>query len=279
MIHVDRCPPPQILAGPTSAGRRERKASIEYYRKVANKRGKFPFKAYKNKEVADALRSMFGGKCAYCEGIYDQFHPTDIEHYRPKSGYANGKKLEVPGYYWLAADWNNLLPSCIDCNRARYQEFADAPAHVSGKANKFPLADEGKRARGPGRERHERPLLLDPCRDDPEKHLVFDEVGHVDPARDRRGRLSPMGVASIEVYGLDRDAKVRARQRVMKFLSVSMRHIEDLMVLLDRHPDDAGIEQCLREEYLHMREFMAPSSEFALMCRQAIERFEQGLFE
>jgi hypothetical protein len=35
--------------------------------------------------------------------------------------------------------------------------------------------NESERAFNPGEERRERPLSLDPCRDDPETHLVFAE--------------------------------------------------------------------------------------------------------
>jgi uncharacterized protein (TIGR02646 family) len=277
MIRVERPAPPQSLDGPESLGGRERAKSIEFYGESANREAKFPFKAYKDKAIADALTSIFGGKCAYCEGYYDQFEPVDIEHFRPKGGYAHEKRLEVPGYYWLAAEWTNLLPSCIDCNRTRYHKFARIPPHLSGKANRFPLANEGRRARGPGDERHERPLLLDPCRDRPEDHLAFDDDGHVDPARDARGRLSPKGKTSIEVYGLDRDEKVRARRRVMKHLRVSMLNVERLATRLDECPDDPQVEQDLADAYRQLSEYAEPAGEFAQMCRQAIRRFEDRL--
>lgn len=50
--------------------------------------------------------------------------PLDVEHFRPKSEIDEvdpatfrpvpGRAPTAPGYYWLAAAWSNLLPSCIE---------------------------------------------------------------------------------------------------------------------------------------------------------------------
>ncbi len=275
MIHVRRTPPPAHLYGRASAGGRERSEATVFYGQSANKHAKFPFDAYKHATVKAALNSLFQGKCAYCEAVYDNTQPVDIEHYRPKGGYASAKKLEVPGYYWLAAEWSNLLPSCIDCNRAREQPFERVPDHLAGKANQFPLKDESRRAKAPGEERHEPRLLLDPCRDQPEKHLAFDEDGHVDPVQDNRGQLSPNGIASIEVYGLDRDATVRGRRRVLKKLLVAIDHVERSCRRIEEYPDDPSFAEDLASDYRELDEFADPESEYAQMCRQVIERFEE----
>jgi hypothetical protein len=173
--------------------------------------------------------------------------------------------------------WKNLLPSCIDCNRARAQEFEDAPPHVSGKANQFPIADESRRARKEGEDRHEGRLLLEPCADRPEKHLVFDDDGHVDPARVGKGRMSPKGLTSIEVYGLDRDEKIRARKRVMTYLKLAMRSVEQAIEMMDANPGEVRWEEGLATAYGDLRRFAEPEQEFAGMCRQAIDRFERSL--
>jgi uncharacterized protein (TIGR02646 family) len=275
MIRVRRPPPPPHLHGSTSAGGRERSEATEFYAEAANKHAKFMFAAYRHETVKTALNTLFRGKCAYCEAIYDNTQPVDIEHYRPKGGYVCDKKLEVPGYYWLAAEWSNLLPSCIDCNRARVQKFERVPDHLAGKANQFPLQDEGRRARAPEDERDELRLLLDPCRDQPERHLAFDEDGHVDPVRGTGGRLSPKGIASIEVYGLDRDGTVRARRRVLRKLQVAIDRVERCGRRIEQYPDDPSFVEDLAREYEELYEFADPESEFAQMCQQAITRFER----
>ena len=100
---------------------------------------------YKYQDVKDALRSLYHGKCAYCE-TYDP--SPHVEHYRPKRG----------GYYWLAYSWDNLIASCSQCN--------------TKKGNKFPIIDQKASFHGTAEElaqintlseeydRTENPLLL-----------------------------------------------------------------------------------------------------------------------
>ena len=101
------------------------------------------------------------GKCAYCESFYAGTQPVDVEHYRPK-GKVDGMAGH-PGYWWLAGRWENLLPSCIDCNRKRRQKTPKAADGLlvtllengdfdrqdtlsTGKATAFPLAEGSPRA-------------------------------------------------------------------------------------------------------------------------------------
>jgi len=113
---------------------KDKKGKTEYQRakahQAAAKRAKnaktpqkpkpsFEYSAYKKGEVKRALATLFHGKCAYCETFYSASSPVDVEHYRPK-GSVDGVK-DHPGYWWLAMRWENLLPSCIDCNRRRGQ--------------------------------------------------------------------------------------------------------------------------------------------------------------
>ena len=69
MIRIERPAPPQSLDGPESLGGRERAKSIEFYGESANREAKFPFKAYKDKAIADALTSMFGP--SFLAGAHD----------------------------------------------------------------------------------------------------------------------------------------------------------------------------------------------------------------
>ncbi len=155
--------------------------------KAAN--GSFEFKAYKSEDVKLLLESLFSGKCAYCESFYSETAPVDIEHYRPK-GAIEGEP-DHPGYWWLAMDWNNLLPSCIDCNRKRKQitpkvtdnllalvtdehERRRATVMNTGKKDTFPVT--GPRAKDyskPAELTAENALLLNPCIDKPDEHLDF----------------------------------------------------------------------------------------------------------
>jgi hypothetical protein len=93
-------------------------------------------------------------------------------------------------------DWDNLVPSCIDCNRKRGQrspkpeedgsmvalndrgDFARGKTFMSGKQAAFPLEKDSPRGEwatgdAPVELDRERRLLLDPTRDDPNDHLMF----------------------------------------------------------------------------------------------------------
>jgi hypothetical protein len=183
---------PVYLAARGSPGKSETESAIAFFRQRANRQKPFAFAAYKHVSVKEALNSLFHFKCAYCESSFRAVHPLDIEHYRPKSGYVIRDRLRKPGYYWLAATWTNLLPSCIDCNRPRYQDVGDDDPEVAGKANKFPLRNERSRARRPGDEELEERLLLNPYLDRPGDHLTFMPDGIV------RAKLRRSGESEME---------------------------------------------------------------------------------
>lgn len=248
---------PSILHKPDKAGKTELDRVIEHMN-GPDAAKTFEFARYRENAVKAELERLFHGKCAYCESFYGSTQPVDVEHYRPK-----GEVEGVPGhrgYYWLAMDWNNLLPSCIDCNRRREQkapsaligsivkllssgEFDRTRKMSLGKASAFPLATETGRASGPTDSLlSEQRLLLDPTRDDPREHLTF----HIDrdnliglvlprlaapalgqPPNGQPGDLvalatqagvSPMGLVSIQVYGLNRLSLVQARTKVLRDL-------------------------------------------------------------
>jgi uncharacterized protein (TIGR02646 family) len=270
MIHVMRnsVPRPACLDGDESLGGKERLKAIEYYADPANKGQELPsmnFKAYKHDDVKKALNELFHSKCAYCESSYAATAPVDIEHYRPKAAVKITSKQTLRGYYWLAADWDNLLPSCIDCNRGRTQEFLEGEARVSGKANAFPLHRERKRARQPGDEVLEEPLLLNPCIDRPEEHLIFTKEGDVQARYITRRKKSPKGLASIEVYGLRRVPLLLTRRDHLKMIYAwAKRWVTDRL----RNPEDLDT---LNEDRQNLYMFCEPSRPYLAMTRQVIQ--------
>lgn len=193
----------------------------------------FSYSAYKGADVKLALEALFHGKCAYCETRYSVTAPVDIEHHRPK-----GAVAEDPahgGYWWVAMDWSNLLPSCIDCNRQRKQVIVEATSSLerlaaaarpattaAGKKDSFPLREEGVRSVAEASDfTAEAALLLDPCRDDPQAYLAY----NFDPARPL-GLVVPTGdevaqrraAVSIQVYGLNRLRLVQERTQLLRRL-------------------------------------------------------------
>ena len=147
------------------------------------------------REYKPFARSIFHGKCAFCESNVDIAGEGDIEMYRPKSV-----------YWWLAYDWKNLLYACAICNR-RY------------KKNRFPLADPKDLSEdfkiehieaASGKPRiMERPLLLHPYSDFPPDHLLFTE-NETSEGVEVTG-LTKRGRTTIDVLGLNRAELVRWR--------------------------------------------------------------------
>lgn len=152
------------------------------------------------------LRNVFHGKCAYCEVKVSGGFFGDGEHYRPKGNVTvseGGRKRRValgsgddhPGYFWLAYDWENLLPSCARCNNAKSDQFPVAGTYVTAPPPKTKVLESS-----------EKPLLIHPYFDDPSRYLRFGKAGVV-TAIDGNAR----GKTTIEVLGLDREDLMEER--------------------------------------------------------------------
>lgn len=283
MIHVERRqkPPPKVLAEPDGRGARERSRAIKFYADPANQEKSFTFQAYSDPEVKQALNQLFHYKCAYCESYFGATQPVDVEHYRPKGAVWVKGKPKGRGYYWLAADWDNLLPSCIDCNRPRTQEIYGQDAQVQGKATEFPIISETKRALAPDQEKHERRLLLNPCLDHPEKHLVFEVVEGdeivVRPALQPNGKESRMGIESIRVYALQRLGLVWARRDRMLTIKAHLVTIDQLVEWMDEEPENARVERLLQQEMKELSRLLEDDQPYTGMARQYVNRhFQRG---
>ncbi len=277
MIHVSRSGvKPAILTGDDSAGKRERARATAFFDVRANRLKKFPgdFKVYKEKEVKLVLNELFHGKCAYCESIYSQVHPVDVEHFRPKAAVAHQGELRKPGYYWLAAEWTNLFPSCIDCNRERWHPAVDQSAEpeLSGKANWFPITNEAQRAEYPDQEQDEVRELLDPCRDRPDDHLSFRKDDFVDAT-------SAKGQTSIDVLGLNRPGLVRERGDVRLQVKNQMTQTTKALKRAKKALKPAKRKKLERRKgvlannLLYLLWFARDSRPYAAMVRQILERY------
>ncbi len=177
---------------------------------------------YGHRTVKEALVAAQHSKCCFCESKVGM--DGDVEHYRPKAGFSQGarRRIEGPGYYWLAYEWSNLLLSCSICN----QRF---------KRSLFPLADPATRARNHrGDTSREAPLFIDPAETDPEEHIGFRrEIPF--PVNG-----SPRGTATIRALGLDREILNERRRDELTELEVLHKLVQlepgatsDLRALID----------------------------------------------
>jgi len=174
-------------------------------------------------EVKTALDQLFHRKCAYCETpLIDEFGL--IDHFRPLANAANlNNQFDSPDHYgWFAYDWSNFMLSCSACNRAKRNLFP-----VSGTRAMLLCtwleADE-----------HEKGTLIDPCSDDPGRHLSFDIEGLC-------FHTSKRGAVSIEVLDLNRPQLIEFRKAKID-LCLSL--LEEI-----RHNDGGDISR-LNEELL-----------------------------
>jgi 5-methylcytosine-specific restriction endonuclease McrA len=246
---------------------RTRPATLEYA---------FEFKVYGDELLRGALNQHYRYKCAYCETFFGAAQPVAVEHYRPKGEIIEGDKRVKPGYYWLAATWDNLLPSCTDCNSRRTQTADNGTARVRGKGNYFPLAKGTRRATRPGAEKNETPLLLHPEKDEPERHLEFlvapDRLGVIRPTL-IHGAPSEKGALSIEIYALDRPQLVDFRRTMAKRM---VSHLRNTRLTLRQHradPADADARRSYEENMADLREMIAHGQPYLAMMR-AILRAE-----
>jgi uncharacterized protein (TIGR02646 family) len=190
---------------------------------------------YGHATVKRALKTAQKNKCCFCEKDQgDEF--GNVEHFRPKEGYRSKRKdkLSKPGYYWLGYEWSNLLFVCGSCNSAKY------------KGNLFPLVKDSRRAKSHNDDvARENPLLIDPAKNDPRKHIKF--IGEFPQG------LTQKGVETISICGLNRDALIGMRRKILNT-------IDDKIVIFFAKGTSAK-EKAEAKKYL--KECILPTSEFS----------------
>ncbi|MBO0130917.1 retron system putative HNH endonuclease [Agrobacterium burrii] len=170
-------------------------ANVEHYLRrtedeQAQRRSPYDETIIHRSEVPEALSTLFFYKCAYCETRT----ANTIDHFRPKSLYP-----------WLAYDWDNLYPTCVECDRRKGSAFPVMSAYAAP----FSTIREARAA--------EHALLIDPCYDDPRMHLLFCFDGHYEP-------LTEQGQITINQLDLNRKLLVRNRQEVAERLATQLEY-------------------------------------------------------
>ncbi|MGH8079550.1 MAG: AAA family ATPase, partial [Lysobacter sp.] len=203
MRKVKRIAPPRSLSG--TRLRTWVEEITGFYARPASVRAGLrpPFEHYDplllGEETIETLRRQFAGRCAYCESLL-QAGQGQIEQFRPSMAAADPHSGETSAdhYSWFAYEWRNLMWACREC--------------ASAKRNFFPLSTPRARPMTAWRETVaiERPLLIDPCRDDPTRHLWFMPDGGLAPLDDK-------GRSSIEVLQLNRRSLLSQRKDAIEF--------------------------------------------------------------
>lgn len=221
---------------------------------------------YRERNAKKTLLSSFHNKCAYCESPLTM-KECDVEHYRPKAGVAKmdyvfkGKTFRAqdephPGYYWLAYDWTNLLPSCIACNRL---------GDNYGKGNHFPVRNF--RGYQPGQEAREEPLLLNPWWHCPDRHFDFSSTGVVGP-------VTVEGEACIKIFGLNRTPLVDGRKNAFV---LAQGHVKTIFEAIRFLP---GSKTVIQEQKAHIDAYMEGRKPYSAAGRAALfqmkKEFDEG---
>lgn len=196
-----------------------------------------------------ALEKLVGKKCWYCEVIQSR-SDKEIEHFRPKK-----RVWQVTprhdGYPWLAFDYKNFRYSCQYCNKIRKDP---ANNRMGGKGNYFPIADENTRARIPGDERREIPMLLDPCVKKDVELLDFDDAGNP----------CPIVLASI----FD-------QERVN--ISIRLYHLDHSELVEERKSLALNLEDAISDADYYFRKFASGEKEALGRFQAKLERIKSAM--
>lgn len=213
MIRIER--PAEIPSVLREKGRLEKnKICREYDNSPADyqsgrKKIAFDNKIYGHHSVKRSLAEAQHDKCCYCEKKFSATSYGAVEHFRPKgaSQQSKGEARLVPGYYWLAFEWDNLLVSCEKCN-------------TSYKGSLFPLRDPNLRVLHHGDDLcTEEPLFVDPSKEDPRKHIRF--------RREAIEAVTPRGLETIVGVGLRRNELEEARKEKLDIVDL----LQDIQVM------------------------------------------------
>lgn len=171
------------------------------------------------RELKEHLIDLFHGKCAYCEVNFRNIGFGDVDMFRPKAKIAGVK--DHPGYYWMAYDPQNYLPSCQVCNQMQKRSF-------------FPIS--GKRAFSPGDSlKDEMPLLLNPYLDIYSKHLHILPSVHNEKPGYAIGS-SDRGKKTIEILSLNRPALVENRRQEQEVFRIEIKQAY-MKMLVEENPE------------------------------------------
>jgi uncharacterized protein (TIGR02646 family) len=198
---------------------------------------------YSAKPVKDLLVTIHHSKCCYCE---KKLWPSylHVEHFRPRHGVRqtlDQKSDELPGYYWLAYRWENLLLACLDCN----SKF---------KGTFLPLANPTERARSHCDDiKKENPLFVDPAGECPRNHIHFD--GDVPVGITEQGRIT------IDGIGLRR--KSLREDRLATIAEIEMRF--KVREIAAAHPEIPELQEIAKEAYAFIVAAELPEAEFSSM--------------
>jgi uncharacterized protein (TIGR02646 family) len=228
MIKLNRAPEPRKLADHKTQWLANLQALIARYgsyKAIPEAEREKGTLHYKDNEIKEALFRSSWDKCAYCECNPTEGGYIEIDHFKPKSRY--------PEY---AFDWDNLLPSCGRCNKAK----SDYDTVKNEIVNPYDL--------------------------DPEGIFYFDaELIQAKP-----GSFFNVGKRTIEVCTLNRNTLTRPRLRIYQELQAFIAKMEKTLNKYSEAPpgeEKLSLRTDLAEALSHIELFKNPDQRYAGFCR------------
>jgi len=160
----------------------------------SQKRYDFPFNPKIDLKIKEHLHNTFHGKCGYCEIKIEGYENGIIDRFRPYDGVRDKNEYFQDLYWWLTFEWNNLIYSCKECNQYKANYFPVKSIRLTSIESSVEL---------------EKPLLLNPCKDSPEEHFMYDESGNINS-------VTEQGNQTIQLLRLDRTNLVQGRKDARK---------------------------------------------------------------
>lgn len=230
------------------------------------------------------LRKLYHDKCAYCERkLYEgQF---TVEHYRPK-------KKENHPYYWLGYEWSNLILACKSCNNQKDDAFPIFKERKKERnaAGKSVLRSARASCSWEPAEMHadhphllaERPLLIHPEVDEPERLLRVNRAGRLVASTEAEGDLflyRKVETTVDKVLSLNRDELMAKRVAVIQQLR---KILEEQTLLLLKVASSARNDEVIALAYDGLFKAIEKAadlrSEYSLVGYQIWQNVEACLF-
>lgn len=208
MIRIDRstAEAPEVLRSKEATQSLKRAADFFASETRADQQRQFEFneELLFDQAVTRPLTDLFANRCAFCSRSQMDASELDLRAHRlrpPQNAVGRDGSTSRRHYWWLAYQWSNLYLACVECRIAQGAKFP-----VEGKHARVGTADGLA---------NERPLLIDPCLEDPEAHLVYLDSGEVVAADSR-------GTATIETFELNRPALQEDRAAMRSAVRVQL---------------------------------------------------------
>jgi hypothetical protein len=204
-------------------------------------------------------------KCWYSEAKLPE-GVGEVEHFRPKRLVWKSQPPHS-GYLWLAFDWRNLRLAHPLVNKRRPDY---STKQMAGKGCYFPLLREELRARVPGAEEQEDPVLLDPVVPHDCTLICFDENGKPIPrlSKENDAWQHRRAADSINYYHLDEGTWNADRADLMREVGVACERV----LAAAAEKDQVEYKRLIGELF----GYIDPYAEFSAAAAQVIS--EKGLW-